>query len=401
MQCATSPSFNIGGGGNADIMFIIRGPELEKLAQYTDELRAMAVDGRVEGIVDADTSLKMDSPELRVNVDRRRAEDLGVSMRDVGTALRLMVGGDEEISRYRDPQTNESYDVQLRLRAADRNSPELLDTLLLPRRSEGPLVELRNVAAMESGSAPARIERLNRQRSASLVASVGAGYALADRLDALREAVNSLNMPPAYSVTVSGRGRELQRTFVEFIWAFGLSLVFMYIILAANYESIIHPLTILLSIPLAIPFALLSLWLSGGTLNLYSALGILVLFGVVKKNAILQIDHTNGLRAKGLERYPAIIQANRERLRPILMTTMSLVAGMLPLALGTGPGAQERRAVAIVVIGGQTLCLLVTLLVTPVAYSLLDDMTGIFRARRRVASLPRTVESVPTGEHLE
>ena len=224
--------------------------------------------------------------------------------------------------------------------------------------------------------------------------NVAPGFALADRLDALRKTVAGMNLPAAYSTTVAGRGRELEKTFIEFLWAFLLSIIFMYMILASQFESTIHPLTILLSLPLSVPFALLSLWLMGDTLNLYSALGVLVLFGVVKKNAILQIDHMNNLRTIGMERDAAILQANRDRLRPILMTTLALVAGMAPLALGTGPGAEERRSIAIVVIGGQSLSLLLTLIATPVVYSLLDDMRSTARWRRFATATGRLTAPV-------
>jgi HAE1 family hydrophobic/amphiphilic exporter-1 len=386
-----APSFNFGAGGRFDIDFVLRGPDIQALSDYADELVKRSQS--LGGIVDADTTLKLNKPELRVEIDRERAADLGVDTSDIATGLRVMVGGDEEASRFRDVTVNEDYDVQLRLIEGDRSDVGTISRLYVPS-SRGGLVRLDNLVRIRRDTSPSRIDRLDRERQVSMRASVAPGFALADRIEALRGAVREMNLPAAYTTTVSGRARELERTFTEFIWAFILSIIFMYMILASQFESTVHPFTILLSLPLSVPFALFSLWVTGNTLNLYSALGILVLFGVVKKNSILQIDHMNNLRRKGMERYEAIMQGNRDRLRPILMTTIALVAAMLPLALGTGPGSEERRSIAIVVIGGQSLSLLLTLIATPVVYSLLDDARATARWRRFAAVTSRAYQGV-------
>jgi HAE1 family hydrophobic/amphiphilic exporter-1 len=247
-------------------------------------------------------------------------------------------------------------------------------------------MRLDNVVDFEVVQELGRIDRLDRQRMVALRANIAPGYSLSDRLAAIQEAVGELGLPPGVTARVMGQGRELERTLGEFRWTFLLSIVFMYIVLAAQYEHFVHPVTILLSLPLAIPFGLASLWAGGETLNLYSALGILVLFGVVKKAAILQVDHTKELQATGIPQRQAILEANRDRLRPILMTTISFVAGMLPLLFASGPGAEERRSIAVVASGGQTFSLLLTLLAVPVIYSLLDDLGQLLR--RQPAAVP-------------
>jgi HAE1 family hydrophobic/amphiphilic exporter-1 len=368
------------GSAPYDIDFVIRGPDLIALNDYSERLRTAAMN--VPGLVDVDTTLRLNKPELHVAIDRDRAADLGVDASDIASSLRIMVGGDDEVSRYHDKQLAEEYDVEVRLREEDRRSPDTISKLYVPSAKAG-MVRLDNVVQLAESTSAFRIEGLNRQRQVGIRANVAPGYALGDRLPEMFKAAEALNMPAAYSTTVIGRGREFERTLKEFLLAFLLSVVFMYMILASQFESVIHPVTILLSLPLAVPFGFLSLWLFRDTLNLYSALGILVLFGVVKKNSILQVDHTNNLRREGMDRLSAILQANRDRFRPILMTTLTLVAGMLPLALGTGPGAEERRSIAIIVIGGQSLSLLLTLIVTPVAYSVFDDLGSLVRSRRR------------------
>jgi HAE1 family hydrophobic/amphiphilic exporter-1 len=249
-------SFNI-GSGPSEIDFVLRGPELRTLLRYAETLRERAT--AIGGFTDLDTSLRLDKPELRVEIDRARAADLGIDTQDIASALRLMVGGDEEVSRFRDPNVNDDYDVQLRLAAADRSTSETLNRLYVPGRA-GQLVRLDSVATITPALAASRIDRLDRQRQVSVRGGVAPGYALADRLEVLKEEAARLGMPAGYSTMVAGRGRELARTYGEFALAFLLSVVFMYMILAAQFESVVHPFTILLALPLALPFALFSLW---------------------------------------------------------------------------------------------------------------------------------------------
>jgi HAE1 family hydrophobic/amphiphilic exporter-1 len=393
-------------GAPVDIDFVLTGPDLAPLAKLNEKLMAKAKE--IPGLLDIDTTLRLDRQELIGKIDRERAAAVGVDAREIALSLRLMVGGDDRVSRYWDAKLGDVYDVELRLVGDDRGSKAAISqlyvqpgrapltrggTALSPNQpgASPRLIRLDNLMKFDEDYAPARIDRLDRQCMVAVRANIAPGYALADRIEALREAAAEIGLPPGYSVRVLGRGRELERTFRDFIWAFLLSMIFMYIILAAQFEHLVHPLTILVSLPLAVPFGLLSLWLGSETLNLYSALGILVLFGVVKKNSILQVDHTNQLRAAGLDRHSAIVQANRDRLRPILMTTLAFVAGMLPLVVGTGPGAEERRSIAVLVLGGQTLSLLLTLLATPVVYTIFDDLASWRRKKETSAPPPAAV----------
>jgi HAE1 family hydrophobic/amphiphilic exporter-1 len=399
-------------GAPVDIDFSIMGPDLDTLLAFSDELhkkiRGVPGDPQspgVPGIVDTYNTMRFDRLEVVVDIDRERAGALGVDAKEIAETLRVAVGGDDRASRYRDIELGEVYDVELRLVGMDRADPEAIGQLYVRTRpglavgTSDPMPPLDgareeaaghtrvdNVVDFRFVDSPQRIDRLDRQRMAAVRANVAPGYALADRIQAIQAAAEEIGLPPGVTTRVVGRGRELERTFRDFRWTFVLSFIFMYLLLAAQFEHVSYPLTILFSLPLAVPFGLVSLWLGGETLNLYSALGILVLFGVVKKAAILQVDHTNQLRRRGMERLPAILQANRDRLRPILMTTIAFVAGMLPLLTGSGPGSEERRSIAVLAVGGQTLSLLLTLVAVPVVYSFLDDVGAWYlRVWRRIA----------------
>ncbi len=390
VRCSVRNLTSMRQGAPVDIDFSITGTNIKALADFSEQLRKEAL--QEPSLVDVDTTLRLDKPELLARIDRERAAALGVDVKEIADTLRIAVGGDDRVSRYRDLSVDDAYDVELRLVGVDRADVESISQLYVRAKpgmastimpvstqyvSTQVPTRIDNLVKFEFGNSIARIDRLDRQRMVAVRANVAPGHALAEAIAALKAKCDQIGLPMGSEARVLGRGREMDRTLTEFVWTFLLSFVFMYIVLAAQFENLIHPLTILLSLPLAVPFGLVSLYWGGETLNLYSALGILVLFGVVKKASILQIDHTNNLRAKGVDRLTAIMHANRDRLRPILMTTISFVAGLLPLLIATGPGAEERRSIAVLVVGGQTLSLLLTLLAVPVIYSYLDDLGGL------------------------
>jgi HAE1 family hydrophobic/amphiphilic exporter-1 len=332
---------------------------------------------KVPGVVDMDTSLILGKPEMSVSLDRKKAAELGVQVADVAETLRVMVGG-RKISTYN--EGGEQYEVHARSIQQVRTDAEGISQMAVPSTKLG-AVSMDNVAHFRETEGPSQIDRLGRRRQVAITANMKTGFDQQSALDALWKEVKAMNPDPAYRAGTTGMSKEMGTAALNFGLAFLLSIIFMYLILAAQFESWLHPVTILLALPLTVPFALLSILMLRQSLNIFSALGLLVLFGIVSKNSILQIDHTIGLRAQGMPRAEAIIQANRDRLRPILMTTFAFVAGMLPLLISSGPGSGDNRAIGSIIAGGQTLALLLTLLATPVAYSLFDDLAVRFSSK--------------------
>ena len=371
------------GASTAAVQYVLAGPDLHQLEAFAAKMGPEIK--KNPAVVDYDTNLITGKPELRVAIDRDRASDLGVNVADVADTLRMLVAG---VKASTFAERGEEYDIRLRAEKAYRRDVGGIALMTVPSVKYG-TVPLSSVVNVSEGTGPSQVNRLGRQRQVTFMANVAPGFGESDVVKAVKGAFEKLHVGAEYRLVPTGRSKSSSELGAGFALAFGLSFVFMYLILAAQFESWLNPVIILASLPLTVPFALLSLIIFGQSLNLMSALGLLVLFGVVKKNSILQIDHTNHLRKQGRNRLEAILEANRDRLRPILMTTLAFVAGMVPLALSRGIGSGNNRNISGLVIGGQSLSLLLTLVAVPVIYSLFDDVIQWQQRRKNRGKVDR------------
>ncbi len=362
----------LGGEIYFPISAVIRGPDLNQLAEISKKIADRM--RNYPDLVDVNPSLNLNTPELQVTVDRQRAADIGVRMTDISDAVRLFYSGEDEITRFK--EGSEQYPVTMQLLPVQRDNPDILNQMMVPSSKLGQ-VRLENVANIGRGFGPATLWRYNREFQVSVYANVSTGYPLDLAASHTIQSIREIGLPAGYSYLFSGQVKVLEETTWNLLLAMLLASVFMYMVLAAQFESFSYPFIIMLTLPLSVPFALFSLWITGRALSLWSALGMFLLLGIVKKNGILQVDYTNRLLAKGMSVRDAILEANRVRLRPILMTTLSIIAGLIPVAVGIGAGSEQRASIAVTIIGGQSLCLLLTLLVVPVAYSYFAEFEAL------------------------
>lgn len=394
-------AFQGSGFRQVEIDFNLSGPDMDKLKEYSEQIAEWM---RAQGyFVDVDTSLSLRKPELRIRPDRERMSDLGVTIESVSSTANVLVGG-IPVTKYR--EFDEQYDVWLRADRDYRNDPETISRLTVPStRTPSGVVRLGSVVKLERALGPNTIDRFGRQRQVVVSSNLN-DKSLGEAVQLLGNHVRTMNLPPQYRWEFIGRAKTLSESNANFIIAFVLAFLFMYMILAAQFESFIHPISILIALPLTIPFALFSLWILRTNLDIYAMFGLFMLFGIVKKNGILQIDYMNILRDRGLPQRQAIMEANATRLRPIMMTTIMLLAAMVPMALGQGPGAATRSGMAKLILGGQLLSLLLTLLLTPIAYSIWEDLGHWFWGAKKVKGTesPHPASTKPAvslgGDHV-
>lgn len=356
-----------GGYATSDLQLEIRGDDLDRLealsAAVIERMRTLP------GYVDMDTSYEKNKPEVNVYIKRDRAADLGVSPLAVGSTVRALIGG-QDIARFK--AEGDRYDVRIRLDEAYRNRPEHLERLAV-RSNSGRLINLRNVATIREEAGPVQIDRYNRARQITILANLERDRkVLGEAVEELGRVIREIGLPPGYTYEFAGEADAMQESFFYLMFALFLAVIMIYMVLASQFESFIHPLTIMLSVPLSIIGAVGALILTGMTLSIFTMIGIIMLMGIVTKNGILLVDFTNTLRRRdGMDRNAAILKAGPTRLRPILMTTFAMIFGMLPVAMW---GSESRAPMAVTVIGGLITSTLLTLVVVPVVYTLLDDL---------------------------
>jgi HAE1 family hydrophobic/amphiphilic exporter-1 len=368
----------IGGGGRqVPIQYSVRGPDLTAIQTYTNQIAGELANK--PGIVDVDTSLELGKPELKVFIDRDKAADLGVDIATIAEAINLLVSGETDVTKFKDEGRGKRYDLRVRLNPQERRDPEDLSRLYV-RSKDGRLVELRNLIRIQEGGGPSVINRVDRQRAITLFASLE-GVPLGEAMETLNGIAANV-LPPDYLPKYRGAADMMKEAFGYLLFAIVLGVVMAYMILASQFESFVHPFTVLLAMPLSFVGAFGALMLTGNTISIFSFIGMILLMGLVKKNSILLVDYTNVLRARGVPRKEAILQAGPVRLRPILMTTFAMVFGMVPVAFGVGEGSETRAPMGIAVIGGLLTSLFLTLVVVPAAYDLFDDWQA-WVARRK------------------
>jgi multidrug efflux pump len=366
------------GGFSPPVQFVVQNRDFEALVQGMDALVARA--STIPGLMNVDTDLRVTKPELVVTLDRDRAEDLGVPARDIATTLQTLLGG-RDVSRF--TSDNKLYDVILRLDPQDRATPSDITGLHVRGRSDV-LVPLDAVTRVEERVGPRQLNHYNRVRSFTLSASMAPGFTLGQALDSLNAAAAEV-LPAGSTVELAGESREFRESGSALYFAFAIALVFVFMVLASQFESVVHPFTVLLAVPLAVTGALGALWLADSTLNVYSQVGMILLIGLVTKNSILLVTYATDLRERGYDALAAMREAGRIRLRPILMTSVASIFGALPIALGLGAGAGSRRPLGYSIIGGLVVSTLLTLFLVPVVYVLFERLHER-RARARAAS---------------
>jgi multidrug efflux pump len=375
------PPLSAGGGWAQKVQFVIQSGDLEQLGDYTEEVLQKL--RQIPALVNVDSDLKINKPELRVTIDRNKAADLGVSARDIATTLQVLFGG-QDVTRF--TRKGDQYDVIVQLRRESRFIPQDLNSVYVRTGGpDAPLVQLSNIVRAEETVGPSQINHYNRLRSATIRANLAPGVTLDEALNTVQRVADE-TLPPTFTTALAGESREFREGQVNLAFTFFLAILVVYMVLASQFESFLDPFTILLAVPLAVLGAMLTLFVARMSLNLFSVIGMVMLIGLSTKNSILLVDFANQLRAQGVPLLEAAAKAGAIRLRPILMTAISTIFGVLPIALALGAGSQSRRPLGMAVVGGMAVSTLLTLFVVPVVHTLLAEAVEKIRERRVVAS---------------